>query len=92
MTSSIAVNFAFSGKKVTQKVIYKVGLFRFGLRKFQNEVNCALCHGWKIEHIEVKKCLFRYFCEAVLFKVDSLGEVNEAKCCMAQTENQQQAK
>lgn len=74
MISSIGINGGRCSDaalgRVEQQLVTQVGLFRFGLKKFEDQVNSYLHHGWYVEEINIKKGLFRYFCEALLYRVE----------------------
>lgn len=59
-----------------QKLICTTSLFRFGVKKFQRDVNYWLEQGWTIDEFEVTKQGLRFLCVATLYKDEVCGE-----CC-----------
>jgi hypothetical protein len=50
-----------------KKVFCRLTLFRFGMKRFERDVNAYLQLGWEIELFEVKKVgLFRFLCLAII--------------------------
>ena len=49
------------------KIIVRLSLFRFGINKFEHDVNALLDKGWKLDEFGVSKVgLFRFLCIAKL--------------------------
>ena len=54
------------------KVFCRVSMFRFGVKRFEEDINSYLTDGWEIEYFSVEKTgLLRFLCLAILKK----------KCC-----------
>lgn len=50
------------------KVVTRVALFRFGVKRFTSEVNTLLADGWKLDNFSIEQRLLRMVCIAVLSK------------------------